>query len=185
MILIVIPAKEKSTRLPGKNMLALNGKPMLDYAVDTARRSKRAHEIVITTDSDEIAQHAETLNVRVIRRGVELGGEVPLIDVYRHAAEVVGLNDIEYLIGLQVDHPDRNIEVDDALAFFVEQEADYLTSSESDGTVNGSFKIYTNKMLLTNDPQKHVVLVDDCTNIHHQEDLELAKRILDGRRPIE
>jgi len=185
MILIVIPAKEKSSRLPGKNMLALNGKPMLDYAVETARRSKRAQEIVISTDSDEIAQHAKKLDVRVVWRCEELGGEVPLFDVYKHAATAVGLNDVEYLIGLQVDHPDRNIEVDDALAFFEERGADYLTSSEADGTVNGSFKIYTNEMLRTNDPKKHVVLVDDCTNIHYQEDLDRAERILNERQPLE
>ena len=164
--------------MSGKNMLPLHGKPMLDYAIASARRSKRTDLIIVSTDSDKIADHAETMGVRVVRRGVELGGDVPLFDVYKHAAEEVGLDDVEYLIGLQVDHPDRNVEVDDALAYFEDQKADYMTSSEADGTVNGSYKIYTNQMLKTNNAKKHVVLVDDCTNIHYQEDLDKAVKVL-------
>lgn len=182
MILIVIPAKSDSSRLPGKNMRPVNSRPMIDYAIAAARESKRGNRIVVSTDSDEISEHCRAAGVEVVRRGPELGGDVPLFDVYKHAAVAVGLDRVDILIGLQVDHPDRNVGVDEALAFFEAQQADYLTSSEANGKVNGSYKIYDRQMLATNKSRKHVVLVDDCTNIHYAEDLERAAQILARRR---
>lgn len=178
MILIVIPAKETSSRLPGKNMLPINGSPMIDYAIAAARASKRIGRIVVSTDSDEIAEHCRTAGIEVVRRGPELGGDAPLFDVYKHAALAVGLNNIDIIVGLQVDHPDRLVGVDEALDAFESQHADYLTSSDASGKVNGSYKIYARRMLETKEPRKHVVLVDNCTNIHYAEDLDRAAHIL-------
>lgn len=182
MIVIVIPAKGDSSRLPNKNMHDLNGRPMIDYAILEARQSNRADAIFVSTDSDKIAEHAAALGVTVIRRPTSLGGEVPLFDVYRHAAEHIGLNKIDVMIGLQADHPDRIMNVDSALAIFEEKVADYMTSTEADGTVNGAYKMYTRKMLETNDPQKHIVIIDDCTNVHYAEDLARAAELLRTRK---
>lgn len=181
MILVVIPAKGSSSRLPNKNMVMLNGRPMIDYAVMDARRSKRADRIVISTDSDVIAEHCQAQGLEVVRRSTDLGGDVPLFDVYKHAAEQVGLDKIDILIGLQADHPDRNVQVDEALAFFEAEGADLLTSTEADGTKNGSYKIYTRAMLETGAARKEVVLIDDCTNVHYPEDLERASQVLKSR----
>jgi CMP-N-acetylneuraminic acid synthetase len=181
MILIVIPAKGGSSRLPNKNMAILNGRPMLDYAVLQARMSKRADRIVISTDDDAIAARAKELGVETVRRSTALGGDVPLYDVYKHAAEQVGIDEIDILIGLQADHPDRNVGVDEALAFFEKSGGDMLTTTEANGTKNGSYKIYNRTMLLSGVPQNEVTLVDDCTNVHYQEDLEKASKILSQR----
>ncbi len=37
MIVIIIPAKGGSSRLPNKNMAPLGGRPMLDYSVEAAK----------------------------------------------------------------------------------------------------------------------------------------------------
>lgn len=182
MILIVIPAKGESSRLPNKNMSLLNGKPMIAYAIDEARKSRRATRIVVSTDSDEIARYCAGQNIEVVRRPRSLGGDVPLFDVYRHAAEQIGLEQIDILVGLQPDHPDRSVSVDDALAFFKREEADLLTSTEADGTKNGAYKIYTKAMLKSGTPTKEVVLIDNCTNVHFAADLEKAARILSTRK---
>jgi CMP-N-acetylneuraminic acid synthetase len=85
MIVIVIPAKGASNRLPNKNMTPINGRPMLDYAIEGALASKRAAAVYVSTDSDAIAAHAAACGIKVIRRPESLGGEVPIIEVYRHA----------------------------------------------------------------------------------------------------
>ena len=36
MIIIIIPAKGVSNRLPNKNMTPINGRPMIDYSIDQA-----------------------------------------------------------------------------------------------------------------------------------------------------
>ena len=181
MILIVIPAKGESSRLPNKNMSVLNGQPMLAYAIADARKSRRADRIVVSTDSDKIAHYCADRNIEVVRRPRTLGGDVPLFDVYRHAADQIGIDQVKILIGLQPDHPDRTVAVDEALAFFEREGADLLTSTEADGTKNGAYKIYTQAMLKTGTPNKEVILVDNCTNVHYAADLEKAARHLSSR----
>lgn len=51
---VVIPARMQSTRLPGKPLADICGRPMVLWVVDRARRSKAAG-VIVATDSDEIA----------------------------------------------------------------------------------------------------------------------------------
>ena len=53
--LIVIPARLSSQRLPRKMLLAETGKPLVQHTWETARRATRAGQVVVATDSDEIA----------------------------------------------------------------------------------------------------------------------------------
>ena len=182
MIVIIIPAKGASTRLPNKNMSIINGRPMLDYAIDDALASKRADAIYVSTDSNSIAEHAERRGISVIRRPESLGGEVPIIEVYRHAfAKVPNHHKISTIIGLQPDHPDRDVSVDDALARFEGAEADVLNSTEADGTKNGAHFIISRHFVDTDEARKKIRIVDDCTNVHFSEDLERAARRLTAR----
>lgn len=54
----VIPARSGSKRVPGKNVRALLGKPLIAYTVDAARNSDLFERIVVSTDSPEIAEVA-------------------------------------------------------------------------------------------------------------------------------
>jgi len=182
MIVIIIPAKGASTRLPNKNMTPINGRPMLDYAIDEALKSKRADAIYMSTDDDAIAAHAEQREIPVIRRPVTLGGEVPIIEVYRHAlANIDGGENVEILVGLQPDHPDRDIGVDETIAAFEEAQVDVLNSTEADGTRNGAHYVLSRHFVDTGEARKTVTIVDDCTNIHFEEDLRRAAQRLAAR----
>lgn len=67
-ILCLIPARSGSKRVPSKNILPLNGKPLIAYTIEAARASQHVNRIVVSTDSEEIA---------VIAR--ECGAEVPFL----------------------------------------------------------------------------------------------------------
>src|SRR3954468_22163255 len=54
---VVIPARSASSRLPGKALLPLAGKPMLQWVFERARDS-RAAEVIIATDDDRISTAA-------------------------------------------------------------------------------------------------------------------------------
>src|SRR5688572_111743 len=54
---VIIPARYASTRLPGKPLADIGGKPMVVHVAERARASGAA-EVVIATDHDEIAQAA-------------------------------------------------------------------------------------------------------------------------------
>jgi CMP-N-acetylneuraminic acid synthetase len=174
MIMIVIPAKGGSTRLPNKNMALINGTPMIDFSIAQAKACECADRICVTTDSDEIAVHCEKQGIEVIRRPTSLGGDTPIIDVYRHALENTASTNIKAIIGLQVDHPDRTVSIDDAYAMFREKDVDRLSSTEADGTKNGAHYILSRHFLDTNELRSEYSIIDDCTNIHYQEDLDKA-----------
>jgi spore coat polysaccharide biosynthesis protein SpsF len=51
-IVIIIQARMGSSRLPGKILLDIAGKPMLSHVVERGRRSKIAHEVVVASTED-------------------------------------------------------------------------------------------------------------------------------------
>ena len=61
---IVIPARFASTRLPGKPLLDIAGKPMIQRVYEQACKS-RAERIVIATDDDRIASVARAFGAEV------------------------------------------------------------------------------------------------------------------------
>lgn len=189
MIVIIIPAKAGSSRLPNKNMALVGGRPMIDYAiVDQALASKRAQAIYVSTDSQEIAAHARSRGVNVIMRDASLGGETPLLDVYRHALRQINDPLITVVVGLQPDHPDRTVSVDDAIAAFEKAgpDCDMLVSTEADGKKNGAHCIVSRAFLESGknpatDPVKKIAIIDDCTNIHYPDDLKRAEERLKAK----
>lgn len=58
-ILTIIPAKSRSSRLPGKNIALLRGKPLLIYAIEQAQEAGVCGEICVGTDDQTIAKMAE------------------------------------------------------------------------------------------------------------------------------
>jgi CMP-N-acetylneuraminic acid synthetase len=178
MIIIIIPAKGGSTRLPNKNMAVVNARPMLDYAIDQALASKRAAGVYVTTDSNAIDAHAQARGVKVIRRPKSLGGETPMLDVLRHAMKKIDNPDISVVVSVQPDHPDRTLTTDEAIDAFEAAGADLLHSTEADETKNGAHHILTVSYLETGKSEKTVYIVDDCTNVHYKEDLARAARRL-------
>lgn len=51
---VVIPARYGSTRLPGKPLLDIHGKPMIQWVVEAAARSG-AQQVIVATDDERIA----------------------------------------------------------------------------------------------------------------------------------
>ena len=65
---VVIPARFDSSRLPGKALLPLAGKPMLQWVHERARAS-RAAEVIIATDDERIANAARGFGAEVAHDG--------------------------------------------------------------------------------------------------------------------
>lgn len=183
MIVIVIPVKGGSNRLPNKNMVPVAGRPMIDYAIDDALASKRASAVYVSTDSDAIADWAAKRNIPVLRRPETLGGEVPIIEVYRHAmANMPDGKSVKVIVGLQPDHPDRDVSVDEAIAIFEREQADVLASKEASGTKNGAHYVLSRHFVDSGQSRKTVTVVDDCTNIHFENDIQRAAMRLAARK---
>src|SRR5690606_22127516 len=67
---VIIPARYASTRLPGKPLLDIGGKPMIQRVYEQAFKS-RAKEVIIATDDARIEDTARTFGARVIMTSSE------------------------------------------------------------------------------------------------------------------
>lgn len=62
---VIIPARLDSTRLPGKLLLDIAGKPLIQYVYESACAS-RAELVIIATDNERIRQVAESFGAEVV-----------------------------------------------------------------------------------------------------------------------
>ena len=174
-IIAVIPAKKDSNRLPGKNNLKINNKPLYEYSINYAKNSGMVDEIVVTTDCQAIKQDVESKGYQCILRGADLSGEAPLFDVYKHAFEELSRNsDITHVVGLQPDNPDRGVDLDQAIKYSVESKLDDLFTVDKNGQKNGSLRILSSRALRSS-PLNVSAIRDESTNIHTIEDLNRAR----------
>jgi CMP-N-acetylneuraminic acid synthetase len=70
-IVAMIPARRGSTRLKAKNLALLNGKPMVFYAIDAAKRSGAFTRVVLNSEDEIFADIAREYGVEFYRRPAE------------------------------------------------------------------------------------------------------------------
>ena len=53
-IVLHIPARERSKRVPKKNIRLMNNKPMISYCIDASIKANLTKEMYVNTDATEI-----------------------------------------------------------------------------------------------------------------------------------
>ena len=88
-ILTIIPARGGSKGVPGKNIRPLGGKPLLQWVFDAARRTLSLGEIIVSTDSPDVADAATAAGISVpFMRPAELAVDTTLLpEVAKHALD--------------------------------------------------------------------------------------------------
>ena len=81
--LCIIPARGGSKRIPKKNIIDFFGIPIITYAINTAKSTSLFDEIMVSTDSEEIAEVSKKsgANVPFIRSKENATDKSPTIDV--------------------------------------------------------------------------------------------------------
>ncbi len=98
---VVIPSRYASTRLPGKPLRDINGKPMLQHVFERATESA-ANDIVIATDDERIAAAAEEFGARVCMTGDQhRSGTERIAEV----CDLMDWGDDKVVVNLQGDEP--------------------------------------------------------------------------------
>ena len=133
-IIAVITARGGSKKLPGKNIVDLGGKPLLAYTIEAGLESHRIDRLVLSTDSEGIAEV-----------GRRCGAEVPFLrpahlatdtahspDVVEHAVDFLERAEgaeFSHVIMLQPTSPFRTSRhIDDAVDAFEKTDYDsYIT----------------------------------------------------------
>jgi len=107
----IIPARIASSRLPRKLLLAETGRPLIQYAWEAARQSSLLADVIIATDSPEIADVASGFGARVEMTGDHPSGSDRIAEVVRRCC-----GDAEMIVNIQGDEPEIEPGVIDRLA---------------------------------------------------------------------
>lgn len=97
-ILGVIPARMGSSRLPGKVLREIAGKPMVYWVYHNARRSSLLADLLVATENEEVKQYCESQGIPVTMTGRHPS---PTDRVH----EVLTRTDADVYVNIQGDEP--------------------------------------------------------------------------------
>jgi glutamate-1-semialdehyde 2,1-aminomutase/spore coat polysaccharide biosynthesis protein SpsF len=125
-IVAIVQARMNSTRLPGKVLADIAGRPMLEHIVARLRRSRLIDDVIVATSNAPadryIAEAATIRNFKVFR-----GAETDVLDRYYRAAQSV---DADIVVRITGDCPliDPQV-VDRVITSFLTEECDYASNT--------------------------------------------------------
>ena len=133
-ILGIIPARGGSKGIKNKNIKSLNGKPLISYTIEVAKRSKQITDLVVSTDSNKIAKISKLYGVTVpyLRPKYLSTDQARIIPVLQHMVKFQeNLKKCKYdaILLLQPTNPLRTIyDVDGSIKVFKNKKADSVIS---------------------------------------------------------
>lgn len=99
--IVVIPARYASTRLPGKPLLDIGGKPMIQRVVEQAARCG-AERVVVATDDERIVEVVTGFGCEVVMTNASHPSGT---DRLQEVAQKLGLDDAAVIVNVQGDEP--------------------------------------------------------------------------------
>lgn len=145
---VVIPARYASTRLPGKSLLDIAGRPMIQWVVEAARKS-HASAVYVATDDARIVSAVEQFDAMALLTSSE------------HESGTDRLHEAAQLLNLPDDHIVINVQGDEPLVppAVIDQVAENLARNKAAGIATLCEKIHSTAEFL--DPNAVKVLCDD------------------------
>ena len=134
-VLCTICARGGSKGVKNKNIKLLAGKPLIAYTIEQAKESNLFEHIVISTDSDQIAEISMQFGAEVFfKRSAEMAsdtaGKLDVIrDAFARSEEHYG-EQYDYLVDLDATAPLRNVEdITNAYKQFLHDKNDNLITA--------------------------------------------------------
>ncbi len=101
-IFAFIPSRYSSSRLPGKPLAIIAGKPMIQRTCSCAQKCPDISEIYVVTDDERIFNFVEGFGGKALMtKRVHPSGT----DRISEAVEILGLNDEDIIVNIQGDQP--------------------------------------------------------------------------------
>jgi len=132
-VLAIIPARSGSKGVVGKNIRILSDKPLIAHTIIAAQESKEVERIIVSTDSEEIAEVALKYGAEVpFLRPVSISQDSSsLMDTYKLVLKQLKDDGINYdnFVALQPTSPFRNsFDINSAITLFYASKADSVIS---------------------------------------------------------
>lgn len=99
-ILAIIPARYASTRFPGKPLIDLGGKTMIQRVYEQTKLASLIQDVVVATDDDRIFNHVRSFGGKVVMTGNHSSGTDRCFDALQQQQKKY-----EYVINVQGDEP--------------------------------------------------------------------------------
>ena len=92
-VVIVIPARYGSTRLPGKPLVQIAGKTMIQRVFERAKLAREAHQVIVATDDERIVKAVQDFGGEVrMTRGDHRTGTERVAEVAAHVPGDIFVN---------------------------------------------------------------------------------------------
>ncbi|MDB6059947.1 MAG: acylneuraminate cytidylyltransferase [Verrucomicrobiaceae bacterium] len=139
-VIAVIPARGGSKGLPKKNVKILCGKPLINWTIQIALKSKFIDALIVSTDDQEIADIAKDAGASVpfLRPAALAADTTPTIDVIEHVLEFFNkeaTQSFDYFILLEPTSPLREDDDIDNMLIKLDANADKFDAIISVGEV--------------------------------------------------
>jgi CMP-N-acetylneuraminic acid synthetase len=189
-ILAIIPARKGSKRIPNKNILPINGKPMIEHTIDAAIESKYIDTIVINSDCDTIKEitrkyqeNCKSKEIIFMQRPEWLAGDMITTQAVVDDVLKTYKNDINLV--LQVTSPLRNAEwIDKCIELFLKEHFESVfTVKEVFPHVycpNGAIYVFKDK-LYSNNSSMVLMPPEECIDIDTPLDLRITEMLMKDR----
>ena len=99
---VIIPARYKSSRLPGKPLIEISGVPMIERTYKQCLKVVPNKQIIIATDDDRIKDHCDAIGANVVMTPLDC------ITGTDRIASLLDSIDAEIVINVQGDEPILN-----------------------------------------------------------------------------
>ncbi|MBU2519063.1 MAG: 3-deoxy-manno-octulosonate cytidylyltransferase [Proteobacteria bacterium] len=99
---VIIPARYGSSRFPGKPLVTIAGKPMIQHVMERASQARGVATVAVATDDERVARAVEAFGGRVVMTPSECRSGSDRVAL---AAEALGLGDGELVVNVQGDQP--------------------------------------------------------------------------------
>jgi len=163
--IVIIPARLGSSRLPGKVLLDICGKPMIQHVYEKAIQAKNIKDVYIATDSLEVLEACKVFTSHVIMTSDKHESGTDRL------AEAVEKVECDYIINVQGDEPLMDPEL-------IEKLASALKTGDVE-MVSAMHKIETtaelkspNAVKVTVDKKKHALYFSRSIIPHHRDEWE-------------
>jgi 3-deoxy-manno-octulosonate cytidylyltransferase (CMP-KDO synthetase) len=97
--IVIIPARYDSTRFPGKPLCPLRGKPLIQHVYENSKRSRRAEDVIVATDSETIFERVFAFGGKAVMTNKNHPSGTDRI------AEVAASLDYDIIVNVQGDEP--------------------------------------------------------------------------------
>lgn len=156
MFVALITARGGSKGLPRKNVLSLNGLPLIGWTIQAAMQSSYIGRVFVSTDDLEIATVSKKFGAEIIQRPSELASDTASsIDVVSHAINWFRENDVvcQDIVLLQPTSPLRTYKhLNEAIELYKSKPSNFVISvfepeqtpiksyiENDDGTISGLY----------------------------------------------